>query len=931
MTIFLSYGHDEYDIFAKRLKKDLEAKGFHVWMDTDQIAGTADWEKTIESGITGSDWFVIMMTQHSCRRPDGVCLDEVSYARFLGKSIAPIMIESVRPPLCIARIQYIDMENYFQPGQVKFDEESYQKQFQKLLNVLRGAEEINREGDYEILRSRLVPLDNDVYYEHFRHNFYGREKLFRYYRKWVDGTSRLLWLVGDAGVGKTAFIAKLTENNEEIKAVHFCRYNDSDRADPKRAIMSLAYYLSTQLEEYKDILMNLHDLDALQEKSVDRLFSYLLAEPLNRVRNAPECCVIVIDALDEATQDGRNELADVLSSRCRTLPGWVKVMVTSREDPLLRRKLSGIRAVRFEDEEVTDNQEDIRGYFDMRLSGLRIDDRDRVIQALAERSSGNFLYAKTVTEDILSGNLSASDCTQFPDGLTGIYASYFDRLCRNGKPDYRRDIRPVLELLCAEYSPLRSETLMTILDMDDYDFDDIHDEIAQMFPEKNGVMEPVHKSLVDWLTDRGRAGFYRVSPRKGHRKLAEYCLSGIRRQHAGEYAVKYAVRHLIRAQMYEEAVEVLNSEELQDSRIRLIGLDSAFREYLREIGSLSDVIDPGAEIYTKPAFLHYFTLYRKFLYNTGLYFTLKESRFDDVLDNEKLTADTDTAVGIANYLYITERFERAAGLIGKLLEDSDSLSPDVTVELNNVIALCYRKFVAFDRAEDHFRTALNYPDAPDDEYDRSISAINLGKIAYHELNWKDASGWNDLALSLLSSAYSKTDNEDEKTSILLFIAEYHRLIAECLIWNLDVAHAESHLKEAEQIYQNVTSRDRYYVRFLYTSALVSIFGNNIQSGLSLCDKADELATSQYDKSQISFYRSIALLSLGRKEEALCSAADGMRNAEQIGAWLETEELSLAKSLAMDAESFEHTERYSENPYIHAWSDYACDVLKKVTA
>lgn len=224
------------------------------------------------------------------------------------------MIESVRPPLCIARIQYIDMENYFQPGQVKFDEESYQKQFQKLLNVLRGAEEINREGDYEILRSRLVPLDNDVYYEHFRHNFYGREKLFRYYRKWVDGTSRLLWLVGDAGVGKTAFIAKLTENNEEIKAVHFCRYNDSDRADPKRAIMSLAYYLSTQLEEYKDILMNLHDLDALQEKSVDRLFSYLLAEPLNRVRNAPECCVIVIDALDEATQDGRNELADVLSS-----------------------------------------------------------------------------------------------------------------------------------------------------------------------------------------------------------------------------------------------------------------------------------------------------------------------------------------------------------------------------------------------------------------------------------------------------------------------------------------------------------------------------------------------------------------------------------------------------------------------------------------
>lgn len=80
MNIFLSYGHDEYDKFAYRLKRDLESHGFKVWMDVDGIRGTADWEKAIENGINGSDWFIIMMTQHSCRRPDGVCLDEVSYA-----------------------------------------------------------------------------------------------------------------------------------------------------------------------------------------------------------------------------------------------------------------------------------------------------------------------------------------------------------------------------------------------------------------------------------------------------------------------------------------------------------------------------------------------------------------------------------------------------------------------------------------------------------------------------------------------------------------------------------------------------------------------------------------------------------------------------------------------------------------------------------
>ena len=45
MNIFLSYGHDEYDKFAHRLKRDLESNGFKVWMDIEGIKGTADWQE----------------------------------------------------------------------------------------------------------------------------------------------------------------------------------------------------------------------------------------------------------------------------------------------------------------------------------------------------------------------------------------------------------------------------------------------------------------------------------------------------------------------------------------------------------------------------------------------------------------------------------------------------------------------------------------------------------------------------------------------------------------------------------------------------------------------------------------------------------------------------------------------------------------------
>jgi tetratricopeptide (TPR) repeat protein len=930
MNIFLSYGHDEYDKFAHRLKRDLELHGFKVWMDVDGIRGTADWEKAIENGINGSDWFVIMMTQHSCRRPDGVCLDEVSYARFLGKSIAPIMIENVKPPLCIARIQYIDMENYFKPGEVSFDEESYQEKFNTLINILHGVEEISREGEYEVLHSRLIPLDNDVYYEHFRHNFYGREKLFSYYRDWVNSPSNLLWIVGNAGVGKTAFIAKLTENNEAIKAVHFCRYNDSDRADPKRAIMSIAYYLSTQLDDYKNILLGLHDLDRLQEKSTERLFAYLLAEPLNKIEKATDTTVIVIDALDEATCEGRNELADIISSRHDVLPNWVKIIITSRDEPSLRRRLSRVRPITFEDERFTDNRGDIQGYFEMRLENIPIKNKHHVIQVLLDKSDGNFLYAKTITDDILTGVLSVDEYEQFPNGLTGIYSSYFDRLFKTGKCDYRHDIRPVMEILCAEYSPIRSDDILNILDLDEYDFDDIKEEIAQMFLEKEDTIEPIHKSIVDWLVDRERAGTYRVSLNKGHKKLAEYCKGMISKGTITEYVLKYAARHLINAEMYDGAIELLNNQKFQDRRISVLGLDTAFREYLYEISTLVDLgIDVGEEIYKRSTFMHYFSVYRKFLYNTGLYFTLRDNKFDNTLRDEDSNMNFDGRVGIVNYLYITERFDRAIKAIEKLLQNEAALDPKVVVELHNVYALCYRKYVAFDLAKDHFERALNYDKAVEDEYDKSISAVNLGKIAYHELDWDQASKWNERALSLLEMAYKKTDNEDLQINIELFIAEYHRLIAECLIWNMDVSKAEKHLEETEKIYRKIASRDRYYVRFIYTSALVKIFGGDTGKGISLCDDALEIATSLYDQSQIMFYKALALLKIGENSEAYECAASGMDKAEQIGAWLEMEEIALVKSLAEKESVINHTEHYFSNEYIQKWSLYALETIEKV--
>ena len=363
--IFLSYGHDKYANVAKRLKEDLIKEGYDVWIDSDEIRGGEDWEIKIENGIDGSDWIVLLMTEHSIRRPDGVCLDEVSYARQKGKQIAPIMVQEVRPPLCIARIEWINMLNLVDPDKDLKDEALYQKKKNDLIAILSGIYALNQEGGELSLKTVLKPLDNDVYSETFKRNFCGRQKLMNYFDKWYSSDDKVLFITGSAGMGKTAFVAQLASTKECIAAVHFCRYNDSDRANPKKAIMSIAYHLSTQLKEYEKELVSIPDLHLLSEKSTSRVFDQLIVEPLSRISYKDSKVVIVIDALDEATVDGHNELADVLSSNAERTPQWVKFLITSREEQFVKRKLSKFHTISMEDIDICNNSEDIQQYLSL--------------------------------------------------------------------------------------------------------------------------------------------------------------------------------------------------------------------------------------------------------------------------------------------------------------------------------------------------------------------------------------------------------------------------------------------------------------------------------------------------------------------------------------------------------------------------------------
>ncbi|MCX5756934.1 MAG: hypothetical protein NTU83_00200, partial [Candidatus Hydrogenedentes bacterium] len=121
----------------------------------------------------------------------------------------------------------------------------------------------------------------------------------------------------------SAFAAQLTHRQGgTVIAAQFCEWDKPDHRNAARVIRSLAFQLATRLPDYRKLLLTLPEIEGenLDRKDAAELFDYLLANPLRSViYGGRERYLIVIDALDEAGEAGRNPLVEMLA-RNRATP-----------------------------------------------------------------------------------------------------------------------------------------------------------------------------------------------------------------------------------------------------------------------------------------------------------------------------------------------------------------------------------------------------------------------------------------------------------------------------------------------------------------------------------------------------------------------------------------------------------------------------------
>jgi len=560
--VFLSYGHDEYSPLAERLKEGLEAAGLPTWFDVDRLKPGGDWERYIDEGLEwtaerpGEGRFVLLMTPHSVRRPDGYCLNELARAMARELPIVPVMVATVEPPLSIARLQWLDM-----CGVLEASDGVYEEKLERLRRAL-----LEQDLDFEAVQSRLAhrlhPLSFDAeIHEHLPH-FTGRRWIGDLLDAWLadPAADRVFWVTGGPGAGKTALSAWLTTERPELVAVHFCQLTNAHKIDPRQAAMSIAYQLSTQLLDYQQRLNGLPLETILEGTDAETLLDDLVVQPLvglepedDRIR------LILVDALDEATAGGQNELARLLAGAVTRLPDWLRLVLTSRPtEPEVAVHLQGFEPRRLE--EAVENDEDLSAYVEQSLGDHAADPEQlaELVRTIVDRSSGSFLYARWVALEVEAGRLRLDDPDAFPRGLGAVYLRFFERQFPD-LPAYKERQRPVLEAMGAAKTPLPLEELGTMLSWSEYDLVEVPDSFGSLVALREGTLHAFHLSVLEWVSDRARSGRYWAAPDAGRRRLADYCL-GQYETHPDAmpaYAVRHGAAHLIELGRADESAGLL--------------------------------------------------------------------------------------------------------------------------------------------------------------------------------------------------------------------------------------------------------------------------------------------------------------------------------------------------------------------------------------
>jgi hypothetical protein len=308
----------------------------------------------------------------------------------------------------------------------------------------------------------------------------SRQWYFEQFDRWLHSAkSRVFWLRGPIGVGKTQFMVELCsrytrrkpkedpekkgqqeqakykeEPNVKFLAHYFCNRLHTQMSDPMHLLRVLVYELSEHVPEYRDALLGVSPATmeaARLSGNVEQSYRCLLTEPMSHVLRQSSPVVIVLDAIDELqdeetalTDDDRNgqSVLKVLASQLQQLPSWLRLVLTSNTPTTWEGEAMEAKRRNFTEVVETSlgklsplildldgeqNGKDIEAYARHILSDRIEEERlDTAVSCLVTKSQSTFLYFWLMREELQKPELDIDELQIFfPESVIDAIAKAF--------------------------------------------------------------------------------------------------------------------------------------------------------------------------------------------------------------------------------------------------------------------------------------------------------------------------------------------------------------------------------------------------------------------------------------------------------------------------------------------------------------------------
>ena len=396
-------------------------------------------------------------------------------------------------------------------GQVSMQMEKEDKQCLKDLRVTDPSDDMTRiEGS----KDRLL---KDSYVWILKHQDFI---------DWRDGDeTRLLWIKGDPGKGKTMLlIGVIKELLQKLKSTYdssvlsyfFCQATDSTLNSATSVLRGLIYQLLVQQQSLISHVREKYDKagrqlfeDVNAFFALSNIFTEMLRDPsLTRV-------YLIVDALDEC-ESGLSQLLDLFVRNASASSSRVKWLVSSRHRVDIEEHLrpeKGRMKLNLELNAHDHVSRAVNAYIDHKVSELsqlkQYDSklRDDVRSYIHSNADGTFLWVALVCKELARTlrRKTLSVLKSFPSGLQPFYQRMMEQMHALNDGEDLEICKRILASITLAYRPIHLEELVSIAGIPEELLDDQGslEELVGLCGSfliiREGIIYFVHQSAKDYL------------------------------------------------------------------------------------------------------------------------------------------------------------------------------------------------------------------------------------------------------------------------------------------------------------------------------------------------------------------------------------------------------------------------------------------------